>query len=263
VALLPAPLCFRPELHGHFAEYLGSCTYGGLWVGKNSKIPNIDGDRKLYVDYLKALGVPVLRWHGGCFADDYHWRDGIGSARQTSQNGEHALGNCVEYNSFGHSRIHGLVPALWRAAVLRRQCRDWVEYCNYPSGSRLSDERTCNGSHDLSIFDIGEWATRMGRRYVNFMRQMGDTKPFLMPCWPSSNDTDWSRRLTDSIKTPRSGLPNGFSMHFYSRGKSPAAKFSVEELQDQSPHFLAWNGILQQRALPDGYDPDRKMGLIF
>jgi alpha-N-arabinofuranosidase len=70
----------RPELHGHFAEHLGSCVYGGLWVGKNSKISNIDGYRKQAVDWLKAVGVPVLRWPGGCFADDYHWRDGIGPA---------------------------------------------------------------------------------------------------------------------------------------------------------------------------------------
>src|SRR5438128_6178686 len=67
----------RPELHGHFAEHLGSCVYGGLWVGVNSKIPNINGHRKLAVEYLKGL-IPVLRWPGGCFADDYHWRDGIG-----------------------------------------------------------------------------------------------------------------------------------------------------------------------------------------
>ena len=68
----------RPEFHSHFAEHLGSCVYGGLWVGKNSPIPNIDGYRKDAVKYLKALGIPVLRWPGGCFADDYHWRDGIG-----------------------------------------------------------------------------------------------------------------------------------------------------------------------------------------
>src|SRR5437763_601052 len=62
----------RPELHGHFAEHLGSCVYGGLWVGKNSAIPNVHGFRKAAVDALKELGVPVLRWPGGCFADDYH-----------------------------------------------------------------------------------------------------------------------------------------------------------------------------------------------
>jgi len=70
----------RSEFHGHFAEHLGSCVYGGLWVGKDSRIPNISGYRKQAVEYLKGLGVPVLRWPGGCFADDYHWREGIGPA---------------------------------------------------------------------------------------------------------------------------------------------------------------------------------------
>ena len=72
----------RPELHGHFAEHLGSCVYGGLWVGQNSPIPNINGFRNDAIEYLKALGVPVLRWPGGCFADDYHWRDGIGPRKR-------------------------------------------------------------------------------------------------------------------------------------------------------------------------------------
>jgi alpha-N-arabinofuranosidase len=62
----------RPELHSHFAEHLGSCVYGGIWVGKNSPVPNINGFRRAAVDHLKELGVPVLRWPGGCFADDYH-----------------------------------------------------------------------------------------------------------------------------------------------------------------------------------------------
>ncbi|MGH9378731.1 MAG: hypothetical protein ACRD1I_08025, partial [Terriglobia bacterium] len=69
-----------PLFHGQFSEHLGSCVYGGMWVGQNSSIPNINGYRKLTVQYLKELGVPVLRWPGGCFADDYHWRDGIGPA---------------------------------------------------------------------------------------------------------------------------------------------------------------------------------------
>src|SRR5208337_2695278 len=69
----------RPEFHGHFIEHLGSCVYGGLWVGKDSHIPNLNGYRKQAVEYLQELGVPVLRWPGGCFADDYHWRDGIGA----------------------------------------------------------------------------------------------------------------------------------------------------------------------------------------
>src|SRR5260370_3005051 len=72
----------RPEFHGHFAEHLGSCVYGGLWVGKKSPIPNVEGYRKQAIEYLRELGVPVLRWPGGCYADDYHLRDGIGPVEQ-------------------------------------------------------------------------------------------------------------------------------------------------------------------------------------
>src|SRR5215469_593496 len=91
----------RPELHGHFAEHLGSCIYGGLWVGRKSRIPNIDGYRKQAVEYLKAVGVPVLRWPGGCFADDYHWRDGIGPDERRKRSVNIHWGNYTEDNSFG------------------------------------------------------------------------------------------------------------------------------------------------------------------
>src|SRR3974390_3744578 len=90
----------RPEFHSHFAEHLGSCVYGGIWVGKNSPIPNVNGFRKAAVDYLKELGVPVLRWPGGCFADDYHWRDGIGPLAQRPKRGNIHWGHYTEDNNF-------------------------------------------------------------------------------------------------------------------------------------------------------------------
>ncbi|MGH7248185.1 MAG: hypothetical protein ACREH9_08775, partial [Pseudomonadota bacterium] len=98
----------RPELHGQFAEHLGSCVYGGLWVGKDSPIPNVDGYRKQAVDYLSALGIPVLRWPGGCFADDYHWRDGIGPPSKRPRNVNIHWGGYVEDNSFGTHEFIGL-----------------------------------------------------------------------------------------------------------------------------------------------------------
>jgi len=98
----------RPGFHGHFAEHLGSCVYGGLWVGKNSPIPNINGYRKQAVEYLRELGVPVLRWPGGCFADDYHWRDGIGPNSQRPKRVNIHWGGYVEDNSFGTHEFIGL-----------------------------------------------------------------------------------------------------------------------------------------------------------
>ena len=98
----------RPEFHGHFAEHLGSCIYGGLWVGKDSKIPNINGYRKLAIEYLKELGIPVLRWPGGCFADDYHWREGVGPVNKRPKRVNIHWGNYVEDNSFGLHEFMGL-----------------------------------------------------------------------------------------------------------------------------------------------------------
>jgi alpha-N-arabinofuranosidase len=97
----------RPEFHGHFIEHLGSCVYGGLWVGKDSHIPNLNGYRKQAVEYLKELGVPVLCWPGGCFADDYHWRDGIGPAAKRPKRGNIHWRNYIEDGSFGTHEFIG------------------------------------------------------------------------------------------------------------------------------------------------------------
>jgi alpha-N-arabinofuranosidase len=128
----------RPELHGHFAEHLGSCVYGGLWVGKNSKIPNINGHRKQAVDYLKGL-IPVLRWPGGCFADDYHWRDGIGPAAKRPKNVNLHWGMYTEDNSYGTHQFVELCRLIGAEPYLAgnvgsgtpQELRDWMEYCNY------------------------------------------------------------------------------------------------------------------------------------
>ncbi len=144
----------RPELHGSFAEHLGSCTYGGIWVGRNSAVPNINGFRKETVEHLRELGIPVLRWPGGCFADDYHWRDGIGPLEKRPKRVNIWWGNYTEDNSFGTHEFVAFCKLIGAEPYFAgnvgsgtpRELRDWVEYCNYPSGSTLSDERAANGS---------------------------------------------------------------------------------------------------------------------
>ncbi|MEZ4683129.1 MAG: hypothetical protein R2932_53865 [Caldilineaceae bacterium] len=89
------------HIYGHFAEHLGSCIYGGLWVGEDSEIPNINGIRKEAVDALRRINIPNLRWPGGCFADEYHWRDGIGPRAQRRRMVNSHWGGVVEDNSFG------------------------------------------------------------------------------------------------------------------------------------------------------------------
>jgi alpha-N-arabinofuranosidase len=274
----------RPELHGHFAEHLGSCTYGGLWVGRNSPVPNIDGYRRQAVEYLKALDVPVLRWPGGCFADDYHWRDGIGSPGSRPRTVNIHWGNYVEDNSFGTHEFVGLCRLIGAQPYLAgnvgsgtpEELRDWVEYCNYPSGSTLSDERAKNGAPEpfrVRFWGVGnenwgcggrmtpeEYAGHF-RQFGTFIRSFGDLKPFTIACGPNGNDTDWTRRFMDSLRPH--AFPDGFAMHFYSGGNSTATRFSVEAAQEQLSSFARLEqAVRQQRALLDSYDPDRKTGLM-
>ncbi len=273
----------QPELHGQFAEHLGTCIYGGLWVGKNSRVPNIRGYRQAAIEYLRGL-VPVLRWPGGCFADDYHWRDGIGPAEKRPRTVNSHWGNYVEDNSFGtHEfvelcRLIGAEPYITGnvGSGTPQELRDWMEYCNYPSGSSLSDERAHNGS--AQPFGVKYWAVgneNWGcggqmtpeeyahdyRRFTTYLRGFGDTKPFLIACGPSGNDTHWSRGFFDSMR--RLNQVNGFAMHYYSRGLDNATRFTAEHVREQLGSFAAIEkAVVQQRALMDGYDPQRKIGLL-
>lgn len=274
----------RPELHGHFAEHLGSCVYGGIWVGKNSSIPNIEGYRRDAVDHLKALGLVVLRWPGGCFADDYHWRDGIGPVEKRPKRVNIHWGNYTEDNSFGthefirFCRLIGAEPYLAGnvGSGTPEELRDWVEYCNYPSGSTLSDERARNGSPEpfrVRYWGVGnenwgcggnmtpeEYASHF-RRFATYIRTFGDTRPFLIACGPNRNDVEWTRRFMDNMH--RRGNLHGYAMHFYSNGKAPATKHTPETTREQLSSFAAMEkAILEQRALLDKYDPQRRIGLM-
>ena len=272
----------RPELHSHFAEHLGSCVYGGIWVGKNSPIPNVNGFRKAVVDYLKELGVPVLRWPGGCFADDYHWREGIGPKRPKRVNIH--WGNYVEDNGFGthefvaFCRMIGAEPyfAANVGTGSPQEMRDWIEYCNFPSGSALADERAVNGSPEpfrVKYWGVGNELWGCGgnmtpeqtaleyRHFATFARTFGDTKPFLVGCGPNGNDARWTRGFMDTLAGRM--MPDGYSFHFYENGIAPPEHFDAAQMYQQFNLFpRVEQAILQQRALLDTYDPGRRMGLI-
>jgi len=273
----------RPELHGHFAEHLGSCIYGGLWVGKNSSIPNINGYRKQAVEYLRELGVPVLRWPGGCFADDYHWRDGIGPQAQRPKRVNIHWGGYVEDNSFGTHEFIALCRLLNAEPYLAgnvgsgspRELRDWIEYCNYPSGSTLAEERAANGSPEpfhVRYWGVGneswgcggdmkpeEYAT-LYRDFAVYCREFGGTKPFLVASGPSGADVRWSRGFMDNL---RGAQPQGLSMHYYTGGRDHATDFTPEHANDQlSLYTRVEQAIVQQRHVLDGYRDGQNVGLI-
>jgi alpha-N-arabinofuranosidase len=274
----------RPEFHGQFAEHLGSCVYGGLWVGKNSRIPNINGYRKQAVDYLRDLGIPVLRWPGGCFADDYHWRDGIGPAEQRPKRVNIHWGGYVEDNSFGTHEFVALCRLIGAEPYFAgnvgsgspEELRNWIEYCNMPSGSTLAEERAKNGSPEpfrIRYWGIGNESWGCGgnmrpevyadhyRRFAVYVREFGGTKPFFIASGPSGNDIRWSRGFLDGLQP--GGVPDGFAMHYYTGGRDPATKFAADHMNEQlSAYARVEAAIVQQRSLLDGYRDGRKIGLL-
>lgn len=284
----------RPELHSHFSEHLGKCIYGGLWVGKRSTVPNVNGFHAKAIEYLKFVGIPVLRWPGGCFADDYHWRDGIGPAEKRPKRVNVWWGYYTEDNSFGTHEFIGLCRLIGAEPYLAgnvgsgtpQELRDWVEYCNYPSGSTLANERAANGSREplrVKYWGVGNenWgcggnmtpeeyagAYRHFATYVSSRPESFGASPlFLVACGPNGNNLDWTRRFFESLKaSPFQSLlrtPSGFAMHFYSNGKAPATQFTPELMAEQLSSFARLEkAIGEERELMDKYDPNRRIGLM-
>jgi alpha-L-arabinofuranosidase len=274
----------RPEFHSHFAEHLGSCVYGGIWVGPTSPIENVEGFRKATVDYLKELGVPVLRWPGGCYADDYHWREGIGPAAKRPKRVNIHWGNYVEDNGFGthefirFCRLIGAEPyfAANVGSGSPQEMRDWIEYCNFPSGSALADERAANGSPEpfrVKYWGVGNELWGCGgnyrpdgagaeyRRFASYARTFGDTKPYLIGCGPGGNDAKWTRGFMDAVTGSR--LPDGYSFHYYENGDHPPLEFTPHAAMEQMNIFpRVEQAIIEQRALLDSYDHGRGIGLF-
>src|SRR5882672_606958 len=159
----------NPHIYGHFIEHLGGVIYDGVWVGRDSKIPNVDGIRRQFVDDMKRIGAPNLRWPGGCFADGYHWRDGIGRGVRPRtynywQDRMPAGLDHTETNAFGiHEfirlcRLTGAEPYL--AANVGtgspQEFHDWVLYCNAPANTAsVAGERASNG--DREPFAVKWW----------------------------------------------------------------------------------------------------------
>lgn len=274
----------KPEFHGHFAEHLGSCVYGGLWVGPNSRIPNTHGYRTQAVTYLKDLGIPVLRWPGGCYADDYHWRNGIGPVDQRPKTVNIHWGGYVEDNSFGTHEFVGLCRLIGAEPYFAgnvgsgspSELRDWIEYCNMPSGSTLAELRAKNGSPEpfrVKYWGIGNeswgcggWMTPQVyadhyRQFSTYVREFGDTKPFMVASGPNGNDARWTRGYMDELQF---GAPDGIAMHYYEGGKDEPTKFNAADMEEQFAIFRrVEEAIIQQRAILDGYRNGSKIGLVF
>jgi alpha-N-arabinofuranosidase len=248
-----------PTIYGHFTENLGGVLYDGVWVGENSPVPNIDGLRKSLIEHMRQIKAPVIRYPGGCFADTYDWRDGIGPAdkrpRRTNfwANSEskdappdHSFDpNQVGTNEFVHfCKLIGAEPYL--AANVRTlpasAFQQWVEYCNSPAGSTtLADARAAAGYPDafgVKYWGVGNESWGCGgeftpqeyaeqfRRYATWLPAYGDTL-HLIASGPNSDDWDWTRGFLAEILLKGPGQLDsiyGLALHHYawdmSRGKT-------------------------------------------
>jgi len=237
----------EPTVYGHFVEHLGSGVYGGLWVGPESDIPNTRGWRNDVVQSLRRIGVPVMRWPGGCFADDYDWRDGIGDPAQRPKRPNRWWGG-VDTNRVGTHEFMDLAEQLGSEAYIAgnmgsmppRAMSQWLEYMTADSNSTLADERRRNGRDKpwkLKYFGVGneswgcggnmraEFQADMHKRYATFL-----SAPDLVRV--ASGDGQGDDRLVDVLMERAGWQMEAFTLHYYTmpmegQKKLPALGFDT------------------------------------
>lgn len=275
-----------PEIYSHFIEHLGGVIYDGVWVGVGSKIPNIDGIRKDFIDTMKAVRAPLLRWPGGCFADSYDWRDGIGP--RDKRPARAAFWKQQDSNQYGlHEFMHtcraiGCKPYL--AANLRTQpARDFyqeIEYCNAPAGDlpsnsttpaapdTLAAQRSTNGDPEpfnVDLWGVGNESWGCGgnmtpeeyaaeyRRFTAWTPTFGETPLRFVAVGPNGDDVDWTRRLFKALNgNPERRHLWGLSIHYYTSG-SPK-KFAAGDalaFNDDEFYDLLTRGSLMDKVITD------------
>lgn len=275
------------DIYGHFSEHLGRCIYDGFWVGKDSKIPNIDGYRKDVVEAFRQIEIPNLRWPGGCFADEYHWKDGIGPKESRKRMVNTHWGGVVEDNSFGTHEFLGLCELLNCKPYINgnlgsgtvQEMSEWVEYITFSGESPMSKLREKNGRKDpwkLPFFGVGnenwgcggnmrpEYYADEFRRYQTYVRQYGPDKIFKIACGPNGDDYNWTEVLMQIARYYMDGL----SLHYYTvtpdwNTRSTAEDFD-EKLWYQSL-FNAWkmeNLVRRHDEIMTKYDPEKRIALV-
>ena len=283
-----------PEIYSHFIEQLGGVIYDGVWVGEKSKIPNRNGIRLDFIKAMQAVKAPVLRWPGGCFADSYDWRDGIGPAAQRPNRA--AFWDQQESNRYGvHEfmetcRAIGCKPYL-AADVRSMSARDFyqfVEYCNAPAGDlashssapaapdTLARQREANGDRDafgVQFWGVGNESWGCGgnqtpeeyagefRRYTAWLPRYGDPLK-LVAVGPNGDDVDWTRRLFKSLAAnPEKRNLWGLSVHYYTSG-SPLRFADGDALQfDTAAYYdLLTRGSIMERVITDHYGAIQEFG---
>ncbi|WP_286330990.1 alpha-L-arabinofuranosidase C-terminal domain-containing protein [Duncaniella freteri] len=275
-----------PEIYGQFAEHLGACIYGGLWVGPESPIPNTQGYRNDVLQALRDLKVPVMRWPGGCFADEYHWRDGIGPAKDRPTQVNNNWGGTIEDNSFGTNEFFNLCELLGCEPYLSgnvgsgsvEELAQWVEYITAEDGpmARLRKENGREKPWKLKYLGVGneswgcggnftpEYYSDVYRRYQTYCREFSGNKLYKIASGASDYDYNW----TDIVMKKAHSHMHGISLHYYTvtgwnGSKGSATVFTPEDYYWTLGKCLEIEPVIEKHAaIMDKYDEKKRIGLL-
>src|SRR5450432_4239206 len=284
-----AKTIINKNIYGHFAEHLGHCIYDGIYVGDSNKvIPNTEGVRNDIIAALIKLKVPVLRWPGGCFADTYHWKDGVGPKKQRPAMVNKWWGGITEDNSFGTHDFLNMCDRIGAAPYLAgnvgsgtvQELSQWVEYVNGDGLSPMPSWRKANGRDKpwhVKYFGVGneawgcggnmtaEYYSNIFRQYATFMSDWNNNEHlFRVASGANADDFHWTEVMMRDI--PKN-LIEGVSLHYYSvidwNDKGPAAGFSRKQYFMTMKRALRMEDLLSRHeAIMNKYDPDKKMALV-
>lgn len=275
------------NIYGHFSEHLGRCIYEGYWVGEDSAIENVRGIRQDVVEALKKIKIPVLRWPGGCFADEYHWKDGIGPRKDRPSIVNTHWGKVTENNHFGTHEFLELCAQLGCEPYICgnvgsgtvREMQEWIEYITFDGRSPMADLRRRNGRDEpwkLRFFGIGnenwgcggnmrpEYYADVYRRYQTYVRNFSENRITKIACGANSDDTHW----TEVLMREAGHLMHGLSFHYYTvpggwGNKNSATEFTEADWFETLKLALRMDEFVQKHsAIMDRYDPKKKVGLI-
>jgi len=277
------------NIYGQFSEHLGACIYDGIWVGEDSSIPNTRGIRNDVVAALKKIEIPVIRWPGGCFADQYHWEDGIGPRDQRPKRINTTWGGVVEDNQFGTHEFLDFCSQIGAAPYISGnvgsgsvgELAQWIEYMTAATNSVMSDLRRKNGHAEpwkIPFVGIGNESWGCGgemtpefysdnfRRYNTFVKDYPGNKIYRVASGSNGDDTNWTEVLMRNVG-PRM---NGLSLHYYTlpsgndwKHKGSSTEFTEADWFTTLKYALRMDDLVTRHsAIMDRYDPQKKVGLI-
>jgi len=275
------------HIYGHFSEHLGRCIYEGYWVGKDSQIKNTRGIRNDIVEALKKIKVPVLRWPGGCFADEYHWKDGIGPPSERPALVNTHWGGVTENNHFGTYEFLDLCQQIGCEPYICgnvgsgtvREMKEWIEYITFDGQSPMADLRRKNGKDTpwkLPFFGVGnenwgcggnmrpEYYADVYRRFQTYVRNYSGNRIYKIACGSNGEDYEW----TEVLMKRAGWYMNGLSLHYYTvpggwRNKNSATEFKEKDWFETLEKALFIDELISRHStIMDQYDPRKRVGII-